>query len=74
MKEPASINYKVESSLIEAIGYDPEYGDLYIKFHSGTTYMYENVETEVFEDFKKAESKGKYFQANIKDEYDYHQV
>ena len=68
--------YKVQSSMIAAYGYDENEQNLYIKFNSGGTYKYEPVSEKVVNAFIAAESKGKYFLANIKDfaGYSYEQV
>lgn len=60
----------VESSTINKIGYADD-GDLVVEFASGTMYTYHNVPVSVFEEFKKAESKGKFLNAMIKGNYDY---
>ncbi len=64
----------VESSMIHAIGYDKEKRMLEIVFNSGRTYQYGDVPPEVYEGLLKAESKGQYFLANIRELYPYWQV
>ena len=59
----------VESSTINKIGYADD-GDLVVEF-AATMYTYHNVPVSVFEEFKKAESKGKFLNAMIKGNYDY---
>ena len=60
----------VDSSNIEAIGYDSATRELHVRFlKSGETYVYYEVEESVFEDFKRADSKGVFLNANIKDRY-----
>ena len=61
----------VKSSTIKAIGYDKERNILGVQFISGGIYSFEDVEPEIFEEFKIAESKGKFFAAKIKGKYDY---
>lgn len=57
----------VESSQLEAIGYDPETKKLHIKFKAGgATYEYDGMTPEEFEKFNSAPSKGSYFYKNIK--------
>jgi len=63
----------VESDVIHAIGYDDEISVLEIIFNSGQIYQYRNVPREVFEQFMQAESKGNYFQENIRDEFEFWQ-
>jgi hypothetical protein len=65
----------VESTSIEAIGYDRQTHELYVRFReSGYTYVYWEVEEVVFEDFLGATSKGSYFNREVKGAYSYAQV
>jgi hypothetical protein len=60
----------VDSSNIEAIGYDSATRELHVRFlKSGETYVYYEVEDWMFEDFQRADSKGVFFNTNIKDKY-----
>ncbi len=59
----------VESDVIHAIGYDPEINLLEIIFNSGLIYQYRGVPRDVFEGLKNAESKGRYFNENIRGEF-----
>lgn len=61
--------FKCESTLIANYGYDPEKHQLDIEFNRGGIYRYSEVPTQVFEGFLRAESKGKYFLANIRDAF-----
>lgn len=63
----------VESDVIHAIGYDEDVSVMEVIFNSGQIYQYRNVPRQVFEQFLRAESKGNYFQNNIRDEFDYWQ-
>lgn len=63
----------VESDVIHAVGYDDETSVLEIIFNSGAIYHYRNVPRQVFEELMEAESKGSYFQNNIRDEFEYWQ-
>ena len=62
---------KVHSSQIEAIGYDKEHKLLYVRFSQDALYVYYNVVEYIFEGFKSAESKGKYFGQYIRKNYKY---
>ena len=67
--------HKVDSTSIEAIGYERETRRLFVRFlESGNTYVYEDVASRVFEDFLRARSKGNYFNREIKGEYFYNQI
>ena len=62
----------VDSSNIEAIGYDPSTQELHVLFlKSGETYVYYDVEEWVFQEFLHADSKGTYLNTNIKPSYQY---
>jgi hypothetical protein len=57
----------VDSTSVEAIGYDPGNRELHVRFvKSGETYVYYDVEEWEFEEFKRADSKGNYLNRNIK--------
>jgi len=60
------------SSNIQAIGFD--HGVLRVVFHSGSTYDYDDVPEEVFQQFLAASSKGKYFAANVRGHYNARKV
>lgn len=61
----------VESDVIHAVGYDEEIRVLEIIFNNGRIYQYRDVPREVFEGLMAAESKGNYFQENVRDEFDF---
>ncbi len=62
----------VSSSNIESVGY--ENGTLYIRFHSGGLYSYQNVPVAVYQGLMSASSKGRYFHSNIKGAYVYRRI
>lgn len=60
----------VDSTNIEAIGYDASSQELHVRFlKSGDTYVYYAVDEWVFVEFMQSDSKGKYLNANIKPNY-----
>ena len=62
----------VDSSSVEAIGYDTGTQGLHVRFlKTGQTYVYFGVEDWVFHEFMQADSKGWYLNTNIKNIYDY---
>ncbi|MCZ6677788.1 MAG: KTSC domain-containing protein [Candidatus Poribacteria bacterium] len=61
----------VESSMIYAVGYDPENRTLEVVFNSGEKYQYYDVPQEEYEGLMAADSKGRYMRAYIIDEYDW---
>jgi len=61
-----SLLVPVKSSNISAIGYDELINNLYIKFKkTGKVYCYNSVPPALHEQLMKAESKGKFLNANI---------
>ncbi len=63
----------VESDVIHAVGYDPEIHLLEIIFNDGRIYQYRGVPSEVYKGLQSSESKGRYFQENIRSEFQYWQ-
>jgi hypothetical protein len=64
----------VASTTIAAIGYDEEDEVLEVEFTSGTIYRYRGVDLDVFEDFRVAPSKGRFFNRQIRDAYPWESV
>ena len=63
---------KVQSSMISEINYGEK--RLTVVFNNGSEYVYEGVPVNIYEDFSKAESKGKYFHKNINYRYNYSKI
>jgi KTSC domain len=62
----------VDSSNVEAIGYDAMTQELHVRFlKSGETYVYYSVEEWVFQEFLQSDSKGIYLDKKIKPNYQY---
>jgi hypothetical protein len=59
----------VNSSALEAAGYDPETLRMKIRFTGGNTYDFCGVPEHVHRGLMTAWSKGKYYNENIKDRY-----
>lgn len=64
----------VESSQMSGIGHDPATNTLAIKFNTGSMYHYDGVSPELYEQFLAAESKGKFFGANVKGKFGYRKI
>ena len=62
----------VISSNIQSIGW--EYEILEVTFSSGATYQAKGVQQSIFDNFIAAKSKGKYFNANLKNSYKWDKV
>jgi hypothetical protein len=65
---------KVESSSIASIGYTRSTSALEIEFRSGAIYRYRDVPITAFKEFMKAESKGRFFAAQIRGKYAYEKI
>ena len=59
----------VDSSNIEAIGYDEGALELHVRFLSGACYIYHNVPQHVFDSLMQAPSKGSYLNREVKGIY-----
>lgn len=61
----------VNSSNVEAVGYDAENGAIYVRFLSGDTYVYAGADQGTFEELLNADSVGSYLNRVIKPNYEY---
>ena len=61
----------IESSLIKSIGYNPLNERLSVVLHTqpNTVWNYDGVPRKVLNEFTKSDSKGKYFNKNIKNSF-----
>ncbi len=64
----------VESSNLASVGYDEEKQILEVQFKHGGVYQYFEVPKNVYEELMNADSHGKYFVHNIKDDYEYQKM
>jgi hypothetical protein len=64
----------VESRAISQIDYDAERAKLLVRFVSGERYVYVGVPEEVCRSFVEAQSKGRFFQARIRDRYPFNRL
>ena len=58
----------IKSSAIASIAYELDQG-LYVLFNDGTEYLYEKASYQVFKDWLKAESKGKFFNMEVRGKF-----
>ena len=65
---------EVESAAIHEIDYDAERAKLLIRFTSGERYVYVGVPGEVHRSFVEADSKGRFFHAEIRDRYPFNRL
>jgi len=61
----------VSSSNLASIGYDASNEILEVEFNHGGVYHYFDVPKDVYQELMDASSHGKYFVANIKDDYEF---
>jgi hypothetical protein len=59
------------SAVIRSYDYDPEKRELDVLFTTGRLYRYHGVPPAAVDDFRAAFSKGRHFNAHIRDAYDY---
>jgi hypothetical protein len=62
------------SSVIRRFHYHPEERELEVLFVTGRRYVYHDVPAEEVEAFRGAFSKGRYFNAHIRDRYDFSEL
>ena len=63
--------FPCKSSLISAYGYDDKRMEMDIEFNDGAVFRYFRVPKEVIVELVRSKSKGQYFLASIKHNYDY---
>jgi hypothetical protein len=61
----------VESSTLASVGYDETQFLLELEFRSGELYQYVGPSDHVYRDLMTAESKGRFFNQNIRDHFPY---
>jgi hypothetical protein len=66
--------HQVESSMIQAFGYDAETETLLVIFNSGKAYEYFKVPQDISEGLVLDNSKGSYMRSLIIDQYPYRKV
>ena len=66
------LNTYVGSSNIERIGY--KYGKLFVEFKSGASYVYANVDKNMYDALVSAESVGKFFNKTVRTAYQYQKL
>jgi hypothetical protein len=63
------------STAIRHIGYDSQRHELFVTFvPSGKTYVYYDVPEDVFHAFVTAESRGSFFNALVRERYDFEEL
>ncbi len=62
---------QVESSMLAAIGYTPEFEALVVLYNSGRAYQYLGVSAEIYQKLMAASSKGRFMLDHVIDHYPY---
>lgn len=61
----------VDSSNIEAIGYEDDSNELHVQFLSGGYYIYHNVPRVIYDEMINAPSKGSFLNREIRNIYQF---
>ncbi len=69
MPEPEM--HMVDSSNVEAVGFDESEREIWVRFLSGDTYVYSNADETTFHDLLNAPSVGSYLNRVIKGNLEY---
>ena len=64
----------IESSMIRSIGHDADNATLELEFNSGAIWQYYDFPESIWYAFEGADSKGKFFHQEIKNQYSESQV
>ena len=64
----------VESTTMRSVGYDQTNQVLEIEFHTGMIYQYPDIPLVIYKALLEAESKGRYFNSEIRDTYEFVRV
>jgi len=62
------------SSLFKSVGYDPASETLEVEFSRGAIYQYSGVTAQDWNEFCRAESKGKHFSEHIRGKFEHQQI
>ena len=62
------------SEAIDVVEYDERRTRLFVRFRSGEAYAYGDVSPDVYRAFLEAPSKGRFFQAKIRDHYPFERL
>lgn len=58
-----------DSTLLKAAAYHTQFGVLELTFHSGDGYHYFGVPAQIYNQLLRAESKGRYFNSQIRNRF-----
>lgn len=69
MPEPEM--HSVDSSNVAAVGFDEAQQEIWVRFHSGDTYVYSGANETIFQELRTAPSVGSYLNRVIKGNFEY---
>jgi hypothetical protein len=64
----------IESKLLTSAAFDTDNSILYLRFRSGDVYRYFDFPAEQYQQFLNADSRGRYFLANIRNQFRYERL
>lgn len=62
------------SSVIAAIGYDPQTSECLVEFTSGSVFIYEDFPQQKFDEWATSDSPGRFFNSQVKNIHPYRRV
>jgi hypothetical protein len=62
------------STAIRSLSYDDQTGTLFVTFVDGDLYAYSDVPPALYEAFRRARSKGRFFAARVRNRYPYRRL
>jgi hypothetical protein len=65
---------KLDSSMIQAAGYDADKRQMSVKFNDGHTYVFSDVPNSVYDDLRSSDSAGGYFNSSVRGKYSHEKV
>jgi KTSC domain len=65
---------RLDSTVLQSVGYQDQLVLLELEFRDGTIYHYFKVSEQIFQELLRAESRGAYFNANIRHRFAYAQI
>jgi hypothetical protein len=65
---------RVDSSNIEAVGYDPVTSEMHVRFTNGNLYAYKGVSAETHQDLMAADSPGSHLHEFVKGQHEYEKL
>jgi KTSC domain-containing protein len=72
--KPTGLPKKQRPHNIVSVQHDPTTNDLHVTFLNGQTYVYNNVDPNLYTGMMQSRSMGKFFHANIKNKHNYHKT